>query len=113
MLKVKGRIVKAGQPYILKENQSMRIVFVPTEAGATKFDSYFAVFNRSDGTFKVIGKDGSGLPPGKYKVALEQLSHKNDEFQGAYSTNKSPFTVEVNSSTKEVILDLDQKTSAG
>jgi hypothetical protein len=109
MLKVKGRVVKAGQPFIIAPDESMRIVFVPSEPlSPDKYDSFFAIYSREDGSFRVTGKDGNGLPPGKYKVGLELLKHKNDEFKGAFSAKRSPFAFEVKSSSDEIVLDLAQ-----
>jgi hypothetical protein len=111
MLKIKGRIVKDGQPFAIPEGASMRIAFVPTESQSPdKYDSYFAVFDKTNSTFQVVGKDGNGLPPGKYKVGLELMNHRNDEFKGAYTANKSPWIFDVNSGTGEVVIDLGKKS---
>jgi hypothetical protein len=114
MLKIKGRIVKGGQPYVTAPDEGLRILFVPTvPPSPDRYDSFVAMYNRQDGSFQVVGKDGNGLPPGTYKVALELIKKKNDQFRGAYSAPKSPFLVEVNHGTGEVVIDLDKKGGTG
>src|SRR6478735_7126418 len=44
----------------------VQITFIPAEGG----DSSSAVVNTSGWTFTVPGKDGKGIKPGKYKVAV-------------------------------------------
>jgi hypothetical protein len=67
------------------------------------------MYNRTDGSFEVVGSDGKGLPPGIYKVGLELMKKKSDKWGGAYSPVKSPITVEVKRSGDEVVVDLDTK----
>jgi hypothetical protein len=111
MLKIKGRIVKGGEPFTIPTGASMRIVFVPSEPlSQDKYDSFFAVFDPKDSTFRVTGKDGTGMPPGKYKVGLELMNHREDEFKGEYTANKTPWTFDINSGTGEVVIDLGKKS---
>jgi len=104
-IKARGRIVKNGEPFHLNEGEGMRIVFVPVKVGGEKYDSYVAVFE-TDGSFKVTGKDGKGLPPGKYRVDLEHLKKKKDLFKGAFAGKKSPIIREVRGSD-EIVIDLN------
>ncbi len=84
----------------------MRMVFVPVAAGEKTFDTYAAVYNK-DGSFEVAGKDGKGLPPGKYRVTLEHLKQKQDLFNGAFNGANTPIVREVTDSSKEIVIDLD------
>jgi hypothetical protein len=61
--------------------------FIPIETGGETYDSHVAVYDKTDGSFKVTGKDGKGLPPGQYRVALEHVKKKQDLFKGAYSSS--------------------------
>jgi hypothetical protein len=109
MLHTTGRIVKGGAPFLTQPGEGMRIFFVPTDAGqGTKWDVYAALYSAEDGTFKVIGKDGRGLPPGNYRIALEWLKDRNDLFHGFFGQAKSPITCEVASGMDEIVIDLDQ-----
>jgi hypothetical protein len=105
--KARGRIVKNGEPFLLKEGEGMRIVFVPVEVSGDTFNSYVAEYDK-DGTFKVVGKDGKGLPPGKYRVNLEHLKKKKDMFRGAYAGKRSPLVYEVGRFSDDIVIDLNQ-----
>jgi hypothetical protein len=107
----RGRIVKNGQPFQLGEGEGLRIVFYPPEAAGATYESYVAVFDKADGSFRVTGKDGKGLPPGKYRVALEHLKQKKDLFKGFYSGKQTPIIREVTDSYHEIVIDLDKPAS--
>jgi hypothetical protein len=108
-IKVKGRMVKDGQPYIIGEKEGLRIFFAPETAPEGSYDTYSALYDRSDGTFRVTGKDGEGMPAGNYKIALELRLNRDDVFRGAFSPGKSPLSCTIDSSNKDIVIDLDQK----
>jgi hypothetical protein len=103
----RGTVTKGGQPFTLGEGEGVRIIFAPESgsAGEGKYDSFPAEYNGADGTFVVRGKDGTGLPPGKYSVSLQWLKQKEDLFNGQYTGKKSPLKCEV-ASGKDVVIDL-------
>jgi hypothetical protein len=109
-IQARGKLVKNGAPFKLGEAEGMRIVFVPYEASGSTFDTYVAVFD-GNGSFKVTGKDGKGLPPGKYRVTVEHLKKKEDQFKGAFSGKKTPIVREVTNSSTEIVIDLDNPKS--
>jgi hypothetical protein len=113
MIKAKGRIVKGGQPFVPPEGQGLRIFFMPVDTSGDRYDSYMATFNKDNSTFVVIGKDGAGLPPGNYRVSVELLKQKADQFKDKYTGTRSPFTFEVNKENKELVIDLDTKSIKG
>jgi hypothetical protein len=75
--------------------------------GKPPADHYFAVFNPADGTFQSGGKDLKGMPPGKYRVAVEYKKNKQDVFEGQFDENRSPYVFDVDGGTTEVVIDLD------
>jgi hypothetical protein len=108
-LRTRGQVVKDGQPYVAEENDIVHVIFVPMpEAGVKVLDYHVAVFNKTDGTFVASGKDGKGVPPGKYRIAIEHLRQKKDVLNGAFSAEKSPFVREVKSSSDTLTLDLSK-----
>jgi hypothetical protein len=108
-LQLKGRVVKGGAPFTLPEEEYLRITFVPVPAaGERPANTYVAVYSNGDGSFKVVGGDGRGLPPGKYRVALEHEGKRKDMFRGALDADRSPYVFDVDRDTKEVVIDLDQ-----
>ncbi|MFL5339636.1 MAG: hypothetical protein ACJ8F7_05650 [Gemmataceae bacterium] len=107
-LRTVGRLVKGGQPLIPKDDESVRVTFVPIRPdGKPPADHYFAEFNPGDGTFRSAGKDKKGMPPGKYRVAVEYKRYRQDVFGGKFDENRSPFVFDVDSGTKEIVIDLD------
>ena len=111
MLKTKGRVVKGGAPITLKEGEDLGIFFYPLNGdGKLGTTVYPAFFNAADSTFHVTGSDRRGMPPGKYRVAVELKLNKRDQFKGAYDMNHSPFVFDVDANTKEIVIDLDKKS---
>jgi hypothetical protein len=111
-LQAKGRVVKAGQPFVLGKGEGLRMIFEPLEGGSKgHYDSYAAEFQPTSGRFQVKGKDGKGLPPGKYRVSLEHMKDRSDLFGGRFLGTKSPFTVEVTRSGGDLVVDLDKASS--
>jgi hypothetical protein len=108
LIHARGKIVKGGQPYRTEEGQGLRIFFVPLGAADKHYESFAAEYNPEDGSFRVVGKDGKGLPPGKYRVDLQLMENKEDLLGGKLLGPKSPFTVEVTPSSSDVVIDLDQ-----
>ena len=106
-LQTRGRILKNGAPYLPPEGDIVRVMFVPIPEGKEKVtDFHMANFDPEDGTFQAAGKDLKGVPPGKYRIAIEQLHRRADIFKGAFDAERSPFVQEVNSSTGEIVIDL-------
>ena len=79
MLKTKGKVVKGDQPFLPGKGEFVRVTFVPIfEDGKRVEDVYAAQVNQKKGTFIVYGKDGKGMPPGKYRVVVELDRHRSD-----------------------------------
>ncbi|HLJ93951.1 MAG TPA: hypothetical protein VKU02_12255 [Gemmataceae bacterium] len=107
-LQTRGRVLKSGQPLLPREDESVRVTFVPMlPDGKPPSDHYFAEFNPGDATFWAAGKDKQGLPPGKYRVAVEYKKKKRDALGGKFDENRSPFVFEIDSRTPELVIDLD------
>ena len=105
----RGRLLKGGAPLVPGPDEAVRVMFVPLpEGGERVTDFHMAAFNREDGTFRAAGKDGRGVPPGRYRIAVEYLRHRNDVLKGAFDSDRSPFTCEVNGREGELVLDLDK-----
>jgi hypothetical protein len=106
--KARGRITKNGAPFRLGENEGLRISFNPLQVEHMRYNSYAAVYDNDGGTFRVVGKDGKGLPPGKYQVGLQLMKKKEDLFKGKLLGAKSPFVCDVTNESTEIVIDLDQ-----
>ena len=108
-LNAKGRLVKGGTPLSAEDADDLRVTFYAlTPEGQTGKNSYLAKIDGSDATFKVIGGDGKGLPPGKYRVCIENLGKRKGLVKSVHNSDASPFVVDIDSKTKEVVIDLDK-----
>ena len=110
MIQPKGRVLKNGAPLALKEDEYVNVFFVPVIEEGQKHpgDVFAARYNDADGTFEATGKDGKGLPPGKYRITVEHFRKKKDLLNGAFNSEKSPFVREITDATAEITIDLDK-----
>jgi hypothetical protein len=131
---VQGTVTKSGEKYKVPEGQNLGITFYALEAmtvGDRKIaagEPFAATYNRQDSTFTVPGPEGSGIPPGKYKISFTQklnreaLTEKNarlkkgqmlfdrdtDLLKGQFGEN-SPIMREIKDAS-ELTIDLDKPT---
>jgi hypothetical protein len=108
MLRTRGRVLQGGQPLVAKDGETLEVMFVPIPAdGKPPTDFYYAEVDQTTGTFRPAGKNGKGMPPGKYRVAVELMKKKKDQFGGKFDAEKSPFVFDVDAKTPEIVIDLD------
>jgi hypothetical protein len=109
-MNTRGRVVKGGAPFTVPEDDFLNVTFVPVRSDGEKaVTGYIADSNNANGTFRVIGPDLKGIPPGKYRVTVAHERKKKDLLKGAYDLARTPFEFDVDSSTSEIVLDLDKK----
>jgi hypothetical protein len=110
MLRTQGKLLKSDEPFVADEadDEAIQVTFVPILPDG-KFPSsyYFAAVNQDTGTFVPSGAQGKGMPPGKYRVAVELMRRKKDKLGGKFGLENSPFVFDVDSSTSEIVIDLD------
>jgi hypothetical protein len=106
-VKAKGRVVKGGEPFSPQADEIVQMAFFAAGDDASDSrGSYEASFDRSDGSFRVLGKDGKGVPPGKYRVVVRLVKNRKDQFKGAFGVKNSPFLCEVSSTSSDITVDL-------
>lgn len=96
---IEGKVTKSNAKYQVPEGQNLGISLTLTEEakiGDVKIpagESFSAEYDPEAGTFTVPGRDGNGIPPGKYKISLEQkLSRESlDEKNAKLSKGQKPF----------------------
>jgi hypothetical protein len=109
LLRTEGRVLKGGQPFVPEEGEFIQIEFVPIlPGGEPPPNFYVAVVDQTNGTFHPAGAELRGMPPGKYRVAVELMKNRNDELGGKFDAENSPFVVDVDATTEEIVIDLDQ-----
>jgi len=109
---VRGKVTNAGTP--LKVNRPdvglgyVELHFYRINAdGSVSTDPADAAVEES-GSFTVRGRDGNGLPPGKYKITVRQLdpAPDNDKLQGRFDLKNSRIVREVGD--QEIIIDVSR-----
>jgi hypothetical protein len=109
LLTTRGRVVKNGAPFLPGPGEFVRVTFVPVPPdGKRAEDFYVAEYNPADGTFQVAGKDRRGMPPGRYRVAVELDRKRRDLLRGRFDADRSPFVYDVDASTPEIVIDLER-----
>ncbi len=113
LLKTRGRVLKGGAPFLPGQDEFVRVTFVPVPQGEQRVeDFYVAQFDRNDGTFTVAGKDLRGMPPGKYRVAIELDRRRADLLGGKFNAEHSPFVFDIDAGTPEVVIDLERTAAS-
>ena len=102
----KGQLLVGGQPAILEdydeeESYYQLDFFLLDEAGdlvQTGTETPRADADEA-GNFVVPGREGKGIPPGKYRVAVAKMGEAgediNDLWRGKFSREKTTITVDV------------------
>jgi hypothetical protein len=70
---VTGVLQKGGEKYTPPEGRKLALYFHPIGEGAPgkpAGEVEMAQYNESDGSFTVPGREGKGIPPGKYRIAV-------------------------------------------
>ncbi len=70
---VTGMLQKGGEMYKPPDGHKLALYFcpMPGEASATRTgDVEMADYDPRDGSFTVPGREGYGIPPGKYRIAV-------------------------------------------
>jgi hypothetical protein len=115
---VSGRLVDGGKPFAFDQSKvklppgatglppgsnPVTVLFTPAEGG----EASSAMLSLTDGTFTVPGKDGKGLKPGKYKVAVTGGAGGGapDYFGGKFTADKTQIVKDVQPG-QEVVIDV-------
>ena len=110
-VQVQGRVTNAGQPLQVAGREiglgMVQLQFFRTdEHGRAEGDSEGAVAD-SEGRFQVHGRNGKGIPPGKYRIAIRQWDPypQVDKLDGRFSADKSTIVREINGN-QEILIDV-------
>jgi hypothetical protein len=109
LLRTQGRLLKAGEDFIPAEGAFIQITFVPIpEDGKPATNYYYADVDQETGRFLPDGAQKKGMPPGRYRVAVELMKNKQDLLGGIYDAARSPYVFDVDAETEEIVIDLDK-----
>jgi hypothetical protein len=111
----KGRILKNGLPLKPSENvlanmppgdPGLQIVFIKIGTADAGTELSARIMAEPPGTFDLIGAEGKGIPPGKYRVVVILAPFGGqDELKGKYGRDNSKIEVEVKPG-EDLIIDL-------
>jgi hypothetical protein len=112
-LKVSGQLKNNDKPYTAPKGAMVNIGFAPVVEPGTPFDTYPAIFNGDDSSFTVPGKSEQGIPPGKYRISVQQFvpdpTAQINEMNARFTSEKSAIIREVTDETP-IIIDLAKPT---
>jgi hypothetical protein len=132
---VTGVLQKGGEPYKPPEERKLALYFYPIAEGtaANPVDEpEMADYDPRDGSFTVPGREGHGIAPGKYRIAIVEtlrreardalnkgskpkrgtprITNDTDFLEASFGKTTSPFVRDLKTSTK---LTLDMASPTG
>jgi hypothetical protein len=131
---VTGVLQKSGEMYKPPEGRKLALYFYPMADGTSgnpAGDVEMADYDARDGSFTVPGREGSGIPPGKYRIAVvetlrrealddlkkakpkrgeKRITDDTNLLESSFGKATSPFVRDVRPSTK---LTLDMTSPTG
>ncbi len=111
-VRVTGSLLKGGQRLRIEDGQWIQMSLHPVEGDPTKAETFPANVT-PDGKFEVTGKEGAGIPRGKYRVAVRLVKYKareDDAFKNAFDSANSPIIKQIDGPTS---FDVDVEKPAG
>jgi hypothetical protein len=112
--KLTGRILAAGQPCRPASVNDFDLKFLTVQGEGSAKRSYLAEV-QEDGTFTVNGSIGKGIPTGRYKViivgrVLDANGKPTTRYLKTFAAPATPLEVEITDATRQLTIDLEQKT---
>ncbi len=95
VVRVKGRITQAGQPLEVQGRDlglgSVQVLFYRIGDDGKQDTNGEGGPVDENGYFTVLGRDGRGIPAGKYRIAVRQWDpYPTDKLQGRFDEQNSP-----------------------
>jgi hypothetical protein len=78
---VTGVLLKGGEMYKPPEGRKLALYFCPLKdatSGKPPGDVEMANYDPRDGSFTVPGREGDGIPPGKYRIAVVETLRREE-----------------------------------
>ena len=136
-VKVSGKLLKGGAKYVPPEGQRIRMTLIAIEAkdAAGKpvaGEPFVATLDPDGESFTVPGREGYGIHPGKYRIAVTQrmtrealeanppgakpgrppVDRDTDFLEDKFGPKTSPIIREIRG-TSDLVIDLDRPTEGG
>jgi len=101
----------------LEEKERLSIIYYPVnETGGTdKHAEFFWASVNPDGDYEVLGKEGNGIPPGKYRISviLPTAFTNLDQLRGPLGPDNSKILREVPKEPKDQAINIDLANPEG
>jgi hypothetical protein len=114
LVTVKGQLLYNKKPLPVSEKMGVSVTFIAVDAGENPamFSADPAAFNHEDSTFVITGREGRGIPVGKYRIAISQKMVDEppaevETMNEMFSRRKSAIIREV-TSAEPIILELSK-----
>jgi hypothetical protein len=111
---VTGVLQKGGEPYKPPEGRKLALYFYPMKDGTSvdpSGDLEMADYNSKDGSFTVPGREGYGIRPGKYRIAVVESLRRETRDQLKKSARPKPGEKRVDNDTNLLDSTFGEKTS--
>ena len=108
----KGRILENGLPVKVDTTNlppgdpGLQVTFIKLGGVDAGEEAEAQIIDAAEGSFELIGADGKGITPGKYRVAVTMAPYGSpDLLKGKYSRENSKIEVEVKEG-EDLVIDL-------
>jgi hypothetical protein len=109
LLKPSGRILKDGKPLRESLPKSAVVFFSLYHENDTAGSDPLASSVLDDGTFQIVGRTGSGVPPGRYRFVLtapDPYPQGKDAFAGRFATPRTTKITRDIVDASEIVIDV-------
>ena len=101
---IQGRLTNAGEPLTVKGREiglgfvELRFCKYEGEGKPVARNDIFPAQADASGNFKLLGRFGRGIPPGKYRIAVRQWDPypQHDDLGGKFDEQHSPIIRDIN-----------------
>lgn len=111
---VDGALTKGGAAYATGDNDQVMVTFF-TETATPETQLRFNARANPDGSFRMAGPEGKGIPAKAYKVAVVNVpmipdprKPSGDRLQGAFDEAKTPLVADVGAK-RSFVFDLGKR----
>lgn len=110
---VSGRVTNAGTPLAVSGRDiglgRVEIAFHRLNADGTVSTDFESAGVDEQGNYTMRGRDGKGIKPGKYRIAVRQWDpDPTDKLEGKFSPENSPIEREVGESDTTIDIDVSK-----
>jgi hypothetical protein len=111
---VRGRLTSAGAPLQVAGKEAgvgrIEINFHALSADGTASESFESASPDDQGNYSLRGRDGRGIKPGKYRIAIRQWDPypDNDKLGGKFSLENSKIVREVGETDTTIDIDVSK-----